>query len=324
MSRAIIVRELGGPEVLCLETQDPGDPPSGHVRVRVTAAGINFIDVYFRSGVYPRPLPFGLGLEGAGTVEAVGPDVTSLAVGNRVAWAAASGSYADQIIAPAVQLVKVPDAVTDEDAAALMLQGMTAHYLSQSTHHAQAGDRVLVHAAAGGVGLLLIQMLKNAGAWVVGTCSTADKEKLARDAGADEVIRYDEMDFAVGIAELTHGSGLDVVYDSVGQATFDGSLKSLKPRGLLVMFGQSSGMVPAFELSRLTAGSFFITRPSLGHYTQTREELEWRASEVFNAVAKGDLKVRIGARYPLEQAADAHRALEGRLTTGKVLLLTSG
>jgi NADPH2:quinone reductase len=283
---------------------------------------VNFIDVYFRTGLYPRPLPFVAGLEGAGVVEALGPDAGSLAVGDRVAWASVSGSYATHVNAPAKLLVPVPDGVPDETAAAAMLQGMTAHYLVHGVRSTRPGDTALVHAAAGGTGLLLVQMLRAAGARVIGTCSTAEKEALAREAGADDVIRYDRTDFVEAVRALTSERGVDVVYDSVGKSTFEGSLRSLRPRGLLVLFGQASGPVPPFELRRLSElGSLFITRPTLAHYVAERAELEARAGAVFDAIAAGRLRVRIGARFPLAQAADAQQALEGRATTGKVLLL---
>jgi NADPH2:quinone reductase len=322
MGRVICVRETGGPEVLRLEDQACGDPGPGEVRIRVAAAGVNFIDVYFRTGLYPRPLPFVCGLEGAGSVEAIGPEVSGLAAGDRVAWASAPGSYAEELIAPVRQLVKVPLEVADDVAAAAMLQGMTAHYLTHATRETRPGDVALVHAAAGGVGLLLIQMLKAAGATVIGTCSSAEKEKLAREAGADHVVRYTEVDFASEARRITDGQGVDVVYDSVGRATFEGSLSCLRPRGLLALYGQSSGTVPPLDLLQLQArGSLFVTRPSLAHYTRDRAELELRAGAVLDAVAQGRLRVRIGARYPLAQAADAQRALEERRTTGKVLLI---
>ncbi len=322
MAQAIFVRENGGPEVLSLEQHEPGPPGPGQVRVRIAAAGLNFIDVYFRAGLYPRPLPFVLGLEGAGVVEAVGPEVQTLAAGDRVAWSSVPGSYAEAVIAPERQLVRVPDGVSEEQAAALMLQGMTAHYLVHGTRDTRPGDSALVHAAAGGVGLLLIQFLKAAGATVLGTCSSEEKAKLAREAGADQVILYTQCDFSEEVRRLTDGRGVDVVYDSVGRTTFEGSLRSLRPRGLLALFGQSSGVVPAFDLSRLNPlGSLFVTRPSLAHYTATRAELEERAGHVLGAVADGTLQLRIGARFPLAQAAEAHRALEGRTTSGKVLLI---
>jgi NADPH2:quinone reductase len=322
VSRAVQIRRTGGPEVLELVEQDPGAPGPGQARVRVAAAGVNFIDVYFRTGLYPRPLPFVSGLEGAGVVESVGPGVTGLAAGDRVAWASAPGSYAQAVVAPVDRLVRVPDGIADDVACAAMLQGMTAHYLCRATFVAKRGDTALVHAAAGGVGLLLVQMLRALGATVIATCSTADKEKLVREAGADQVIRYGDVEFAPEVRKLTAGRGVDVVYDSVGRTTFDGSLASLRPRGLLVLFGQSSGPVAPFELRKLNdLGSLFITRPSLAHYTQDRAELELRAGEVLDAIAAGKLDVRIGARFPLAEAAAAHRALEGRATTGKVLLI---
>jgi NADPH2:quinone reductase len=322
MGRAIVVTKTGGPEVLAQGDHDPGAPGPGQARVRVRAAGVNFIDVYFRTGLYPRPLPYVAGLEGAGVVEAVGPGVEGLAPGDRVAWASVPGSYAEALVAPVDRLVRVPAGIADDVAAAAMLQGMTAHYLCRSTYAVRPGDKALVHAAAGGVGLLLIQMLREIGATTIGTCSTPEKEKLAREAGADHVIRYTEVaDFAAEVRRITYGRGVDVVYDSVGQSTFEGSLRSLRPRGLLALFGQSSGPVPPLDLRRLNdLGSLFVTRPSLAHYTRDREELELRAGEVLDAIAGGRLSVRIGARYPLADAAAAHRALEGRATTGKVLL----
>lgn len=304
------------------EQHDPGDPGAGQVRVVLRAAGVNFIDVYMRTGQYPRPVPFVAGLEGAGVVEALGSGTSGLSVGDRVAWAAVPGSYAEAVNAPVASLVKIPDAVGDDTAAAVMLQGMTAHYLVNGCRTTQEGDVALVHAAAGGVGLLLVQLLKQAGATVIATCGAAEKVELARKAGADHVIRYDQVDFVAEVATLTDGRGCEVVYDSVGQTTFDGSLQCLRPRGLLALFGQSSGPVAPFDLQRLNAGgSLFVTRPSLAHYTASREELEMRAGAILGAVAKGQLEVRIGARFPLADAAEAHRALEGRRTTGKVILL---
>lgn len=322
MNHAILVRGFGGPEVLGFEPHDPGAPGKNAVRVRVHACGVNFIDVYFRTGLYPRPLPFVAGLEGAGEVEALGEGVADLRIGDHVAWASAPGSYASAVIAPADRLVRVPPGVADEVAAAAMLQGMTAHYLSHAVRTTQRGDIALVHAAAGGTGLLLVQMLKRAGAQVLGTCSTAEKETLARQAGADHVIRYHELDVASEVRRLTAGRGVHVVYDSVGQSTFEGSLRSLRPRGLLVLFGQSSGPVPPFDLRRLgELGSLFVTRPSLAHYTEDREELLRRGGAVLDAVSSGALRVRIGARFPLREARAAHEALESRVTAGKVLLV---
>jgi NADPH2:quinone reductase len=322
MAQAVLVRRTGDPAVLRLEDHELEAPGSGEVRIRIAAAGVNYIDVYFRTGLYPCALPYVAGLEGAGIVEALGSDVEWLAVGDHVAWSAVPGSYAAHINAPERGVVRVPPGIPDEIAAAAMLQGMTAHYLTHSTRKTRPGDTALVHAAAGGVGLLLIQMLKAAGAHVIGTCSTAEKEKLACEAGADHVIRYNERNFAEEVRRLSRGRGVDVVYDSVGLATFEDSLKCLRPRGLLALFGQSSGVVPPFDLGRLNAmGSLFVTRPSLGHYTQERAELEERASAVLGAIAEDHLKVRVGVRFPLAEAGRAHQALEGRRTTGKVLLI---
>jgi NADPH2:quinone reductase len=321
MTRAVFVHETGGAEVLKVEPHDPGAPGPGTARVRVAAAGVNFIDIYFRTGLYPRPLPFVEGLEGAGVVEAVAPDVSTVAPGDRVAWAGAPGSYADRVLAPAGNLVRIPEGVSDSQAAACMLQGMTAHYLAHGVRATQPGDVALVHAAAGGTGLLLVQTLAAAGATVIGTCSSEDKEKLAREAGAAHVIRYTDDDVAARVRELTDGIGAHVVYDGVGRTTFQASLASLRPRGLLALFGQASGPVPPFELQELNnRGSLFITRPSLAHYVANREELEMRAGAVLAAVAGGQLSVRIGAEFALDQAARAQRALESRETTGKVLL----
>ncbi len=321
MPQAIWIHQTGGPEVMRLQEHDPGAPGPGQVRVRVAAAGVNFIDVYFRTGLYPRPLPFAAGLEGAGRVEALGEGVAGLAPGDRVAWASAPGSYAEALLVPAAVLVRVPDAVPDETAAAVMLQGMTAHYLVNGVRTTRPGDTALVHAAAGGTGLLLVQTLRRAGARVIGTCSTPEKAALARAAGADPVIPYRDRDFVEATRAATQGRGVDVVYDSVGRTTFEGSLRCLRPRGLLVLFGQSSGTVEPFDLRRLNEGSLFVTRPSLAHYVAQREELEERARSVLDALARGELDVRIGARFPLARAADAHRALEGRETSGKVVLI---
>ncbi|HKE10371.1 MAG TPA: quinone oxidoreductase [Myxococcota bacterium] len=322
MGHAIFVRETGGPDVLRFESHDPGAPGKDQVRIRVRACGVNFIDVYFRTGLYPRPLPFVAGLEGAGEVEAVGEGVTEFRPGDRVAWASAPGSYAGATVAPADRLVRVPQGVSDEVAGAVMLQGMTAHYLSHAVRTPQQGDTALVHAAAGGTGLLLVQMLKRAGVHVLGTCGSAEKEALVREAGADHVIRYRERDVASEVRRLTEGRGVHVAYDSVGQSTFEGSLRSLRPRGLLVLFGQSSGAVPPLELRRLgELGSLYVTRPSLAHYTADREELLQRGGEVLHAIESGALRVRIGARFPLREARAAHEALESRSTTGKVLLV---
>jgi NADPH2:quinone reductase len=325
MERAVVVHETGGPEVLRVEPHDPGEPGAGQVRVRVAAAGVNFIDVYFRTGLYPRPLPFVAGLEGAGVIERVGAGVEGFRSGDRVAWSSVPGSYADVVLAVPEVLVHVPAGIETDVAAAAMLQGMTAQYLVHGTRTTRSGDHALVHAAAGGVGLLLVQMLKAAGARVLGTCSTEEKAALVRDAGADEVVLYTREDFTAAARRFTGGAGVDVVYDAVGKSTFDGSLASLRPRGMLVSFGQASGPVPPFEIRRLNdQGSLFLTRPSLLHYTATRAELEERAAAVFDAIIARSLRVRIGTRLPLDAAAQAHRALEGRATTGKVLLLPAG
>jgi NADPH2:quinone reductase len=325
--RAIQAREAGGPEVLELvELPDP-TPGSGQVLVKVAAAGVNFIDTYRRAGIYPVPFPHVVGSEGAGEVVALGEGVTDLAVGDRVAWSDAPDSYAELVPVSAERCVPVPDGVDLDIAAAIPLQGMTAHYLVTSTYPVQPSDDVLVHAGAGGVGLLLTQLVIAHGGRVIATVSTADKEALAREAGADVVIRYDQLaDLTAELPKLvkdaTGGKGVSVVYDGVGKTTFDASLASLKPRGMMVLFGGSSGQVPPFDLQRLNSGgSLFITRPTLGFYVATTDELRWRARELFEAVQGGKLHVRIGARYPLADAAEAHRALEGRKTTGKVILV---
>jgi NADPH2:quinone reductase len=309
--QTIRVHEPGGPDAMSLDTLDTPEPGDGEVRVRIEACGVNFIDVYQRSGQYPKPPPVPLGLEGAGVVEA-----GALPAGTRVAWTGVPGSYATHVIAPADRVVVLPDGVDARAGAAAMLQGMTAHYLSQSTYPIAAGDRCLIHAAAGGVGLLLCQMAKRAGATVFGTVSTEEKAELARAAGADEVILYTKTDFA---EVATH---MNVVYDSVGRDTFDRSLTCLAPRGTLVLFGQSSGAVEPFDPQRLNqGGSLYLTRPSLFHYIASRDELVARAGDVLGWIASGELRLRIGAEYPLAEAAEAHRALEGRRTTGKVMLV---
>jgi NADPH2:quinone reductase len=318
--RAVRVRQTGGPEVLELVEVGLAEPGEGQILVDVAAAGVNYIDTYHRSGLYPLELPFGVGLEGAGRVKAVGPGVSDLTVGDRVAWFGSLGSYAEQVLLPAAAVVPVPDGVDDETAAALLLQGVTAHYLVASTYPVQEGDTILVHAAAGGVGLLLTQLAKARGARVLATVSTAEKEELAREAGADEVFGYEDFDKKV--RELTGGEGVPVVYDGVGRTTFDQSLASLRRRGVLVLFGASSGAVPPVDPQRLNAaGSMFLTRPTSADYTATAEEKRWRTSELFDAVRSGTLSVRIGGRYPLAEAGRAHEDLQARRTTGKLLLI---
>jgi NADPH2:quinone reductase len=302
-----------------LPTPKPGE---GQALVRIEAAGLNFIDVYQRSGAYKNPLPYSLGLEGAGVVEAVGGGVTTVRVGDRVAWTGVPGSYATHNVVPADRLVTLPAGVDARAGAAAMLQGMTAHYLAHSTYALKPGDACLVHAAAGGVGLLLCQMAKRAGARVIGTVSTEDKARLARDAGAHDVILYTRQDFEAEVKRLTGGKGLQVVYDAVGRDTFDKSLNCLAPRGYMVLYGAASGPVAPLDPQVLnTKGSLFLTRPSLFHYIATRDDLLRRAGEVLGWIQKGELKLRIGATFPLGEVARAHRDLEGRRTTGKVLLI---
>ncbi len=319
--RAIRIAAHGGPEVLTIDDSPEPEPGPGQVRIRVAAAGVNFIDVYFRTGAYPSELPFTPGLEAAGTVDAVGAGVDGVAPGDRVAFAMCPGAYAEAVVVPADRVVAVPEWVELHTAAALMLQGMTAHYLATSTYLVSEGDRILVHAAAGGVGHLLTQIAAARGATVFATVGSAEKADLAREAGAHEIIRYDEEDFGAALAERA-GVGIDVVYDSVGKTTFDRSLTCLRPRGLMVLYGQSSGAVPPVDPQRLNReGSLYLTRPNLGDYIATREELRSRAADVFDWVGDGSLHVRIGETHPLEHAAEAHRRLEGRATTGKVLLI---
>lgn len=320
--KAIIVHEFGGPEVMRYEEVPTPQPGQGEVRVAVEAVGVNFIDTYHRGGLYKNPLPLALGQEGAGRITAVGDGVADFAVGDHVAWKDQFGSYGEEVLVPVAKLVPVPDGVSSEDAAATMLQGMTAHYLTHSTYPLKAGDTCLVHAAAGGVGLLLCQMAKLRGARVLATVSTPEKAELARGAGADEVINYREEDFVARVKELNGGKGIEVVYDGVGKDTFEGSLNVLRPRGMMVLFGQSSGPVPPFDPQTLNArGSLFLTRPSLGFYTLDREELLWRAGDLFGWIRDGKLKLRIGGTYPLSEAEQAHRDLAGRGTTGKLLLI---
>jgi NADPH:quinone reductase len=320
--RAVRFEQTGGPEVLKVaEVADP-EPGPGQVLVEVAAAGVNFIDTYRRSGAYPSDLPTIPGSEGAGTIRAVGDGVEHRRVGERVAWTDGAASYAELAVLPAERTVPVPTAVDDRDAAAVMLQGMTAHYLAHSTHPLSRDDTALVYAAAGGVGRLLVQLAKRRGARVLGCTSTDEKEAEVRRLGADEVIRYRDVDIVDTVRALTDGRGVDVVYDSVGADTFDASLACLRPRGLMVLFGQSSGAVPPLDLQELNRhGSLYVTRPSLFHYVATPDELEWRAGAVLDLVAAGDLDVRIHERYPLEDAARAHTDLESGTTSGKLLLV---
>jgi NADPH2:quinone reductase len=319
--KRIEVATVGGPEQMHVADVPVPQPGSKEALVRVAASGVNFIDVYFRSGLYKAETPVTLGSEAAGTVEAVGSEVTEVAVGDRVAYAMARGSYAEYAVVPAAQLVKIPDHVDFQTAAAAMLQGMTAHYLTHSTYPVKNGDTVLVHAAAGGAGGLTVQMAKMLGARVFGTASNQEKAQIARQNGADEVILYTEVDFQAEARRLTSGRGVDVVYDSVGKTTFDKSLGSLRPRGMMVLFGQSSGSVPLFDPNTLNGkGSLYLTRPSLAHYLLTREELLWRAGDVLRWIDEGKLKLRIDRTYPLAEAASAHRDLEARRTAGKLLI----
>ena len=320
MTHAIVARQAGGPEVLTYEDIERPVPGPGQLLVKVGAAGVNFIDTYKRSGTYKVPFPFTPGSEAAGTVEAVGDGVTGFVPGDRVATAEGINCYADYALVDEAAALPVPHGLDDLTAAALPLQGITAHYLMNSTFKVEPGHTVLLHAGAGGVGLLLIQLLKARGAEVITTVSTDEKEQLAREAGADHVLRYEG--FAARVRDITSGTGADVVYDGVGKDTFDGSLAALRVRGMLVLFGAASGPVPPVDPQRLNAGgSLFLTRPTMGHYLRDAAERRWRSGEVFAAAADGSLKVRIGARYPLVQAAQAHRDLEGRRTTGKVILV---
>ncbi len=319
--KAVRVHAPGGPEVLRYEDIPEPQPKAGEALVRVEASGVNFIDVYNRTGLYPLSLPATLGREGAGTVESVGPDVANLRPGARVAWAGVIGSYAERAAVPADRLVEIPDGVTARQAAAAMLQGMTAHFLACSTYPLQPGDRCLVHAGAGGVGLLLTQVARMRGARVITTVSSEEKAKLSREAGADAVIDYTKQDFPEEVRRWTDGRGVAAVYDSVGRTTFEKGFACLAPRGMMVLFGQSSGTVAPFDPQVLAqGGSLFLTRPSLFQYIATREELVTRADEVLGWVREGRLKLRIEHEFPLAEAAAAHGALEGRRTTGKVLL----
>jgi NADPH2:quinone reductase len=320
--KAIQVQKTGGPEVLTLADLPVPQPKPNEALVKIAASGVNFIDVYFREGRYPAPLPFIDGQEAAGMVTEIGSDVKSLKPGDRVAYTGVMGAYAEYAAVPADRLVRVPDKIDDQQAAAAMLQGMTAHYLIHTTYQLKKGETALIHAAAGGVGLLLVQMAHNIGARVIGTVGSEEKAKLARDAGADEVILYNTQDFEAETKKLTNGAGVHVVYDGVGQTTFEKGLNILRPRGYMVLFGGASGPVPPFDPMRLTQkGSLFLTRPSLSHYIADREELEYRAGDVLNMIAAGKLKLRIEHVYKLADAQQAHRDLEGRKTTGKLLLV---
>lgn len=320
--KAIVVEKTGGPEVLIYKDVASPEPKEGEALVRLDAIGVNFIDVYHRTGLYPLPLPFTPGSEGAGVIEKVGPNAEGLSAGDRVAFAMVPGAYAEKIAVPTARLVPLPEAIDPKLAAAAMLQGMTAHYLTTSVFALKAGQSALIHAAAGGVGLLLIQIAKRIGARVIGTVSTEEKAALAREAGADEVILYTQQDFETETRRLTDGRGVNVVYDSVGRDTFLKSLNVLSPRGMAALYGQSSGSVPPFDPALLAQrGSLFMTRPSLAQYAATREELLWRAGEILEWVASGALKLRVEHTFPLAEAHAAHRDLEGRKTTGKVLLI---
>ncbi|HBA40007.1 MAG TPA: NADPH:quinone reductase [Deltaproteobacteria bacterium] len=320
--KAVRVHQNGGPEVLRYEEIPVPEPGAGEARVKIEAVGLNYIDIYQRTGLYPLKVPFTLGMEGAGIVDAVGANVVEVKKGDRVAYSMHLGSYAEYAVVPAWKLVPLPRHIDSRSAAAVMLQGMTAHYLTRSTYPLKKGETALVHAAAGGVGLLLIQVAKRTGATVFGTVSTEEKAKLAREAGADEVILYTQTDFLTEVKRLTNGVGIHVVYDSVGKDTFEKSLDCLRPRGYLVLFGNSSGPVPPFDLGRLAAkGSLFVTRPTLIHYASNREELLQRSGDLFKWIANGELKLRIDKTFALKDAAEAHRQLEARKTTGKVLLI---
>jgi NADPH2:quinone reductase len=318
--RAIVVSQLGGPEQMVLADHPDPVPGPGQVLIRVAAAGINFIDIYRRSGVYPQPVPYVPGSEGAGTVVAVGEGVAEFAAGDHVAWAEGHGGYAELAAVQAKELVPVPEGVDLKAAAAVMLQGLTAHYLCHSTYPVTEGTVAVVHAAAGGVGLLLTQMIKGIGGTVIATTSSAEKAALARHAGADFVTSY--ADFPAVAREATDGKGANVVFDGVGKDTFDASLSALRPRGMMVLFGGSSGQVPPLNPQRLnSAGSLFLTRPTLAHYIADRTELLWRSGDLFRWIGKGELHVRTGAEYPLADAGRAHEDLAGRRTTGKLILV---
>jgi len=320
--KAVRVPTPGGPEALRQEDVPEPTPKPGEAVVKIDAAGVNYIDVYFRTGLYKADLPATIGMEGAGTVVAVAPGVKDVKVGDKVAYTGVRGSYAEQAAVPADRLVKLPKGVSTKQGAAAMLQGTTAHYLACSTYNLRKGDTALVHAAAGGVGLLLCQIAKMRGARVIGTVSSEEKAKLAREAGADVTIDYTRQDFEAEVKRVTGGKGLQVVYDGVGKTTWDKSLACLAPRGLMALYGQSSGPIGQIDPQVLNAkGSLYLTRPSLNHYIATREDLQWRAGEVLGWIRDGKLRLRMEFEYPLKDAAEAHRALEGRKTTGKVLLI---
>lgn len=322
MMKAIRVHEYGGVDALRYDDVPMPQPGAGEALVKIEAAGVNFIDTYQRSGIYPLPLPAIIGMEGGGVVEAVGEGVTAVSPGDRVVFAMQSGTYAGYTAVPAWKLAPVPDPVSSEAAAAVMLQGMTAHYLTHSTYPINAGDTALVHAAAGGTGSLVVQLAKRRGATVIGTTSTAEKATLAKESGADEVILYTEEDFEAEVKRLTEGQGVDVVYDSVGKTTFDKSLNCLRSRGIMVLFGGASGPVPPMDPQVLNRkGSLFLTRPSLGHYAASAEEIRSRTADLFSWIAAGELQVRVDRRFPLAEAASAHRYIEDRQTKGKILLL---
>jgi len=323
--KAIRIHEFGGDDVLLYDEVGISEPGPGEALIKIEASGVNFIDTYQRSGAYPVDLPFILGMEGSGEVAAIGEGVTAVSAGERVVFAMHSGTYAEYVAVPAWKLVHIPDAVSNDTAAAVMLQGMTAHYLSQDSYAIEEGDTALIHAAAGGTGLLLVQMAKRRGATVIGTTSTAEKATLAKENGADEIILYTEADFEAEVKRLTDGRGVHVVYDSVGKTTFDKSINCLRPRGTMVLFGAASGPVAAIDPQILNRkGSLFLTRPSLGHYAASSEEIKSRTDDLFAWIAAGELQVRIDRRFPLAEAAAAHRYIEGRQTKGKILLLPQG
>ena len=319
--KAIQITEFGGPEVMKYKDLPDLSPGDGQAMVEIEAVGVNYTDTYSRSGVNPTALPWIVGVEGAGVVRDVGKNVTQVREGDSVVYCSISGSYAEQAVVPADRLIKIPEGLDSKSSAAAMLQGMTAHYLCHSTYHVNQGDKVLVHAGAGGVGLLLIQMVKRMGGYVFSTVSTDAKAQLARDAGADEVILYTQQDFAEEINKSTNGEGVEVAYDAVGQTTFDGSISSLARRGYMVLYGQASGPVPPVDPRVLGNGSKFLTRPGLGDYTVTRQDLEKRAGDVLGWVKSGELQLRVEHVMALSEAPEAHRQLESRLTTGKVVLI---